>query len=72
MLVRMLAALALPAVLLSGLSGPQMNLSAQGERTLVAQSLSSRCATPIGTCRVEPQPIGTPCFCEEHHGIIIP
>lgn len=72
MTIRMLLALGLAAFLLVGLQGSRHQVNAQGEHQMIAQSLSSRCATPAGICLVTPQPIGTPCFCGQNYGTIIP
>jgi hypothetical protein len=39
---------------------------------VLAQAFSPRCATPVGICFVQPQPIGSPCYCGQFQGTIIP
>ena len=40
-------------------------------RTEMVQALSPRCSTPAGICFIQPQPIGSPCFCGQFQGTII-
>ena len=37
----------------------------------MAQALSPRCSTPAGICYIQPQPIGSPCFCGQYQGTVI-
>lgn len=63
-------------ILLAFLGGPQLISSTRAPETepiRLAQQYSSRCATSVGICDVEPQPVGSPCTCPDGNvGTIVP
>jgi hypothetical protein len=48
------------------------DIQRQSHQEIFVQALSPRCATPVGICFVQPQPIGSPCLCGQNQGTIIP
>jgi hypothetical protein len=66
-LIYLLAILALPGVLVA------LPLDAvRSGKTDMVDLWSPKCATPIGLCFVQPMPVGSPCWCGNVGGNIIP
>ena len=53
------------------MAGSTASMAPEPGRMEMAQSLSPRCSTPAGICIIDPQPIGSPCFCGQFQGTVV-
>lgn len=67
-------AIVVPSVYIAGANMLQSRALGTGSYSapvlrIQAQVLGQRCVTRIGTCAIEPQPVGSPCSCGAVEGV---